>query len=509
MRKGGTNMKIHKIFLILGLVALPFFSNAADVLPEDVKVIDGIDVRETADVFADIYEKLDGVNWAGKNIDVAIESLEKLNPKAHIAATGERAVLVWGDELIANLPYPESKDWKSYGDITTALLLKMREKDSALRSLKGPGLYQVVVNALLSGIDQNGNYIYSRDIINENDTHILTSLGFDGGRDFKGNFRVTGVFKDSPADIADIREGDIISEFNGQRVANMSDGDVSGILSGYNSGTVKLKLLTPFGNKNVTLRRATVVLADADIIYRRKNETTNGILEIVVHKISNGAVDIINEALTKYSDVDGIVLDLRTTRGDDERAAAKMAGLFIGQKPVMRIAETAVDELEVVPGGDAITEAPIVVLISDTTRGTGEALASAFYENKRGVLIGTPTAGRARIATYIDLKNGGVLELLNKSVKTGSGNVLDGRGVFPLVCLSNIRNAQQSEAFFLNVINGEFNARDYNQKKDVDIKALRKACPNITNGTDEDNISSGIAVKVLTDKKIYNELIGL
>ena len=82
-----------------------------------------------------------------------------------------------------------------------------------------------------------------------------------------------------------------------------------------------------------------------------------------------------------------------------------------------------------------------------------EAIVSAFYENKRGGLVGTPTAGSARIATVIDLNNGGALELLNKSVKSGQGNVIDGRGVFPIGCLSNIRSNQQQNAFFLNVIN--------------------------------------------------------
>ena len=502
-------MKIMNLFLAMNLIFAPGLVCAAELFHENEKIVDGIDVRAVSAVFADIYEKLDNVNWAGKNIDVAIESLEKLNPDAHIASTDKRAVLVWGDELIANYPYPESKDWNAYGEITTALVLKMRERDRQLRSLSDAGLYQVVVNALLSGIDQNGSYVYSRDAINDNDTRILTSIGFDGGRDFKGNFRITGVYKDSPADAAGIHEGDIISEVNGERVAQMSDADMSAVLAGYNSGTVKLKLLTPFGNKHVTLRRATVILADADIIHRGKNATTNGILEIVVHKISNSAVDIINEALNKYDDIGGIVLDLRTTTGDDERAAAKLAGLFVGQQPVMRIAETAVDELEIVPGGDAITNAPVVVLISDTTRGTGEAIAAAFYENKRGVLIGTPTAGRARIASIIDLKNGGVLELLNKSVKTGNGNILDGRGVFPLVCLSNIRNTQQREAFFLNIMNGDFNARDYNKDKNVDVKALRKACPNITSGSDEDSMSSAVAMKILTEPRIYNELMDL
>lgn len=502
-------MKILNLFLIMNLVFAPGLVMSSELFHDDVKFVDGIDVRETSNTFADIYEKLDGVNWAGKNIDVAIEALEKINPNAHIAATGERAVLVWGDELIANYPYPESKDWNAYGEITTALILKMREKDDNLRALPQSGLYQVVVNALLSSIDQNGNYIYSRDAINDGDTRILTSIGFDGGRDFRSNFRITGVYKDSPADIAGIHEGDIISEVNGKRVSEMSDADMSAILSGYNSGTVKIKLLTPFGNRNVTLRRATVVLADADIIHRAKNETTDGILEIIVHKISDGAVDIINEALNKYDDVNGIVLDLRTAKGDDEKAAAKLAGLFMGGVPVMRINETAVDELEIIPGGDAITNAPVVVLISDTTEGTSEAIASAFYENKRGVLIGTPSSGRARIATLIDLKNGGVLELLNKSVKTGKGNIIDGRGVFPLVCLSNIRNNQQRDAFFLNIINGEFNAHDYNSDKNVNIKALRRACPNITSGDDEDAMAGAVSMKILTDKKIYDELMDL
>ena len=502
-------MKHIKIFLTIGIMLVHGIVGASEIFHDDVKIQDGIDVRAVSGVFADIYEKLDGVNWAGKNIDVAIESLEKLNPNAHVASTGERVVLVWGDELIANYPYPSNKDWKAYGEITTALVLKMREKDDELRALAESGLYQVVVNALLSGIDQNGSYVFSRDAINDDDTKILTSIGFDGGRDERGNFRITGVYKDSPADIADIHEGDLISSVNGKSVSKMSDADLGAILSGYNSGTVKIKLLTPFGNRNVTLRRATVVLADADVIYRPKNETVDGILEIVVHKVSDSAVDIVNEAISRHKDIGGIVLDLRTAAGEDERAAAKLAGLFMGAVPVMRVSETAVDELEIVPGGDAVTDVPVVVLISDTTRGTAEAIASAFHENKRGVLIGTPTAGRARIASTINLKNGGVLELLNKSIKTGHGNNLDGRGVFPLVCLSNIRNNQQREAFFLNVINGEFNAHDYNNDKKVNVDGLRRACPNITSGDDEDSMASGVSIKILTDKKIYQEIMDL
>ena len=165
--------------------------------------------------------------------------------------------------------------------------------------------------------------------------------------------------------------------------------------------------------------------------------------------------------------------------------------------------------MEVVPGGAAVTQAPVVVLMSDQTRGTAEAIAAAFYENNRGILVGTPTRGAARIATQIDLNNGGALELLNKSVKTGTGRVIDGRGVFPIICLSNIRSASQQEAFFLNVLNGDFRATDFNSKTDVPAADIRRGCPVITSGADEDALSTAVAVKILTDKKVYNRLMDI
>ena len=499
-------MRITKLFLLLFLSLGVMPCHADSLFFEDEPIQDGLNVFDVSATFADIYKKLDDVKWAGKNINVAIESLEKLNSNAHIAATDERVVLVWGDSIIANYPRPKPGDWNGFGEITTALVLKLRANDSVLHNATTSEMYQLVVDALMRGIDENGRYIYSRVAEITEDGRILTSVGLEGARDARGNWRVHGVYKDSPADISGIREGDLIVAVNGENVANLSDDDLSAVMSGFNSGTSKIKLLTPTGEHDVVLRRATIILADADVVHR-SDPDTGGILEIVVHRISDNAAAIVNEALAKYTDISGIILDLRAATGDDERAAAKFAGLFIGQKPVMRIVETAKDEVEVIPGGNAVTNAPVVVLMSNMTRGTAEAVVAAFYEYGRGVLVGTPTAGSARIATRINLENGGALELLNKSVKTGTGRTIDGRGIFPIVCLSNIRSSNQQNAFFLNVINNDFNAKDFNQDPDADVDAIRRGCPVITSGADEDAISAAVAVKILTDSKVYNKLI--
>ena len=499
-------MRITKLFLLLFLSLGVMPCHADSLFFEDEPIQDGLNVFDVSATFADIYKKLDDVKWAGKNINVAIESLEKLNSNAHIAATDERVVLVWGDSIIANYPRPKPGDWNGFGEITTALVLKLRANDAVLHNATTSEMYQLVVDALMRGIDENGRYIYSRVAEITEDGRILTSVGLEGARDARGNWRVHGVYKDSPADISGIREGDLIVAVNGENVANLSDDDLSAVMSGFNSGTSKIKLLTPTGEHDVVLRRATIILADADVVHR-SDPDTGGILEIVVHRISDNAAAIVNEALAKYTDVSGIILDLRAATGDDERAAAKFSGLFIGQKPVMRIVETAKDEVEVIPGGNAVTNAPVVVLMSNMTRGTAEAVVAAFYEYGRGVLVGTPTAGSARIATRINLENGGALELLNKSVKTGTGRTIDGRGIFPIVCLSNIRSSNQQNAFFLNVINNDFNAKDFNQDPDADVDAIRRGCPVITSGADEDAISAAVAVKILTDSKVYNKLI--
>ena len=497
---------LKKIIVLFAMFGVVCGAHADGLFFDDEPVQDGIRVFDVSKNFAEIYQKLDDINWAGKNINVAIESLENLNNSAHVAATDERVVLVWDDDIIANYPRPSARDWNAFGEITTALILKMRQVDPYLRGLSENAMYQAVVDSLMQGIDEKGRYIYSEAAEIAEDGRILTSVGLEGMRDNRGNFRVIGVFKDSPADVAGIRVNDLITKINGVSVERMTDGQLGAVMSGFNSGTSKVQLLSANGTRDVVLRRATVILADADVVHRTSRDS-GGILEIILHKITDNSVAIINEALARYPDVSGIILDLRAATGDDERAAAKLAGLFIGQKPIMRIAETAMEDVEVVPGGDAITDVPMVVLMSNMTRGTAEAVVAAMYENERGVLVGTPTAGSARIASRIPLSNGGALELLNKSIKTGSGRVLDGRGIFPIVCLSNIRSTQQQNAFFLNVLNNDFHAQDFNKDSAIDPVVIRKGCPVIVSGADEDALSAAVAAKILTDKKVYNRLI--
>jgi carboxyl-terminal processing protease len=462
-------MKFMKIVFSLLAVHCSLFAaplHAADLFDLEAPVVEGVRVHEASDVFAEIFEKLDAVKFGGKDIRAALESLETLSPKVRIAATDSRIVIVRGDDIIGNWPRPLDRDWRGFGQIATALLLKMRAADAGIARQSQSALYSMAVAAMTRGLDASGRYVAS--IADEG--RVLTSAGLEGGRDSRGYWRVSGVVKGSQADAAGINDGDLIVEINGANVAKLSNAELSAAFAGLNSGTLKLKAATPSGVKNIILRRASVVMTDADVVYRaeiradksngeiQKAEATANILEIIIHNISENSVAIANEALSKYKDANGIILDLRAARGGDEKSAAKLAGLFLGRAPVMRIDEGGGEELEVIPGGDAATDAPVAVLVSGGTSGAAEAVALALGDNDRGILIGTPTAGSARLVTKIELSNGGVIELGNRVIKSGRGANIDGRGVFPLVCLSSIRGNDRPEAFFINDVNGHYNA---------------------------------------------------
>ena len=80
---------LKRLFILAFAIGMtPCFADS--MFFPDEKNQDGLPVFEMSKNFADVYEKLNGVKWGGKNLNVAIESLENLNPSAHIAATDER-----------------------------------------------------------------------------------------------------------------------------------------------------------------------------------------------------------------------------------------------------------------------------------------------------------------------------------------------------------------------------------------------------------------------------------
>lgn len=484
-----------------------FFSEnlySFDLFDKEESIQYGLNVFELSNDFSDIYEKLNSVKWGGKKIPISIKNLDKFYKGFEISSTSDRIVFLFNSKIISNYKNPKENDWDAQGQLTTALIIKLRSIDKNFSKLSKDEIYQIVVRSLMYNIGENGKYITDKNFSKIGT--ILTGLGITGYKSKNGSFYINGIIQNSTAYDFDINVGDTITKINGKDVSKIKNSDFMNILYGNSLSTVKLNLLTNFGERQIVLKRSSIILADTDITLKKLNNNLS-ILEITVHKLTDNSVSIISEALKKYKDISGIILDLRNTFGRDEIVTAKLAGLFLGKKPIMRIIESDKSEAEIIPSEVSKIDIPIVVLISSSTRGTAEALAYSFYENQKGVLIGTPTLGNVNIPTILNLKNNGKLEVFNKIFKSGLGNDLYKRGIFPIVCLSNIKGEKQQSTFFVNINNNSFKYNDFNKTRDIDVKSIRSACSNIKDGKEEDIISTAISMKILTDKNIYDKLI--
>jgi hypothetical protein len=125
--------------------------------------------------------------------------------------------------------------------------------------------------------------------------------------------------------------------------------------------------------------------------------------------------------LTATNKAAGIVLDLRFAGGDDYAAAVATADLFVTKKtPVLDWGNGIVESN---PSKEPIA-GPLVVLMNGGTSGAAETLAAMLRKSGAALIIGSPTAGEARMFKEFPLKNGERLRIATTPVTLGDGSTI-------------------------------------------------------------------------------------
>jgi carboxyl-terminal processing protease len=133
----------------------------------------------------------------------------------------------------------------------------------------------------------------------------------------------------------------------------------------------------------------------------------------------------------------GLVLDLRGNPGGVLESAVSVADEFLengvivtanGRTPAARF------EMDATPG-DAISGAPLVVLVDGGSASGAEIVAGALRDQGRATLMGERTFGKGSVQTVIPLRDGQALKLTTSKYFTPSGASIHERGIEPDVVL--------------------------------------------------------------------------
>ncbi len=242
-------------------------------------------------------------------------------------------------------------------------------------------------------------------------------------------------FPDTPAEKAGIEAGDVLVAVEGAPVLGKRFEEVVELVSGPEDSKVTL-LVERAGEAEpleLDVFRGTISLPSVS-----RQLAPGGIGHIYVSIFRDNTGEQVLEALEELTRFDmlALILDLRSSSGGSEQAAADVAGQFLPEGSLFmytvdrlgnRQDLTASEDLDTVELGDI----PIVILIDETTVGEAEALAAVLQEAERAVLMGTETFGKAGTYNFVELSDGSAIYIPTRRWYTPLGKALGGGGLVP------------------------------------------------------------------------------
>lgn len=273
--------------------------------------------------------------------------------------------------------------------------------------------------------------------------------------DTSGQITIVTPFRNSPAEEAGIRQGDIVLEVDGESMEGWTTQQAVERIRGPQGTQVTLKVRHTDGSEEtITITRGEIPVesvftepnlevipgeSGTALVDRNGNPVTN----IGYVNISQFHDRTVSELKTKLGAVEkqgyiGLIVDLRGNPGGLLQATVEVADEFLDRGVIISEvdADGKTQSWSARQGGIA-TKIPIVVLIDGGSASGAEVLAAALRDNGRGQVVGVRSFGKGTVNQLQELKNCGdpagcgALYLSVGRWLTPKGEQIEGLGVKP------------------------------------------------------------------------------
>lgn len=243
---------------------------------------------------------------------------------------------------------------------------------------------------------------------------------------------VVGVFRDTPADRAGLRPGDVVVEVNGVATKGTPLDVVVSKVRGPAGTPVTLTVTRAGSTEPITF---TITRAQVDIPtveYAMVPGTTIAVIR--VEQFSSNAADIFKQDLQKLlgEHPTGLVLDLRGDPGGYVTDAVTVASQFLTEGVVYRQRDASLKETSTpVEKGALAPTIPLVVLVDGGTASAAEIVTGALQDPKRATIVGVRTFGTGTVLATYDLPDGSALRIGTVEWLTPNGHQIWHHGLVP------------------------------------------------------------------------------
>ena len=294
-------------------------------------------------------------------------------------------------------------------------------------------LLNSALEAVLNKLDKNSTYIDSEE--NSNFDKLLegsyTGYGIQITNDDNDNIVVYSVFKNSPADDAGIKAGDILVKYNNEDIKGLTSSELIKKITDNNKKSIKLTYKRNDEEITVKLKTATIELKS--VSSDTYNENNKKIGYIYVSIFANNTATQFSKQLSKLEkkEIDSLIIDLRSNSGGYLQTATTMISEFLDKThPIYQIQKNN-KITKYYSVGAKTKKYKIIVLVNENSASAAEIMASALQEQYGATLIGTKTYGKGTVQELQKLRSGNEYKVTTKNWLTSNGKWIDETGIEP------------------------------------------------------------------------------
>lgn len=263
------------------------------------------------------------------------------------------------------------------------------------------------LRGLVGGLDPYSSYLTPQQVAEFNASKTSKKAGI--GAEFSQvslYLYVVSVIKDSAADKAGLKAGDVIEYIENKATRDISLYDARQMIFGDPGTAVNLRVLRA-GAKPLTIK---VTRGDYKVPHPESRVEAGKIGVVKVFSLETGEAAQVKTQIQNLQKqgVQKIVLDLRGLATGTIDEAVNVANLFIGTGELAKVVgkENKVLRTFTADPSKALFDGKLAVLIDLGTAGAGEVVASAVLERKRGEVVGERSFGAGTEQQLFTLRGG-------------------------------------------------------------------------------------------------------
>ncbi|MBQ9179900.1 MAG: S41 family peptidase [Firmicutes bacterium] len=240
-----------------------------------------------------------------------------------------------------------------------------------------------------------------------------------------GEFEVISTVKNSPAEKAGVKKGDIITKVDGKEY---DDADKIGAAMRGKRGTkVKVTYERDGKENTVSITRAHIV---TETVTSKMLGDNIGYIKISAFEEKTDAdfESALSEMESKAAR--GVIIDLRDNGGGLVKSGVNIADKLLG-KCVVTYMEDRKGDKEYYRSDSDCTQLPYVLLVNGNTASASEILSAAVKDKGRGKIVGTQTYGKGVVQVSGKLSDGSGYRLTIMQYFSPNGKAIHEKGVKP------------------------------------------------------------------------------